>query len=183
LDATREFVRRLVGLSHPAHVRLWEGCSHREGMSGFDPSGHRSNGPISQLTVAQNLLREMLANLLDNAIRHTPNGTRIELSLRKSGSMLIACLADDGPGIPPEDRANVFRRFYRLERSRTTPGSGLGLALVAAVAEMHAIEIRLEDNEPGLRISLVLEAHQQFEASIAQEVGGELARTASAIAN
>jgi hypothetical protein len=53
----------------------------------------------------------------------------------------------------------------------------------AAVAEMHAIEIRLEDNEPGLRVLLVLEAHPQFEASTAQEVGGELARTASAIAN
>jgi len=119
----------------------------------------------------RDLLTEMLANLVDNAIRHTPKGTRIELSLKKSGSKLIACLADDGPGIPPEDRANVFRRFYRLERSRTTPGSGLGLALVAAVAEMHAIEIRLEDNEPGLRISLVLEAHQQFEASTAKELG------------
>ena len=118
------------------------------------------------------LITEMLANLLDNAIRHTPNGTRIELSLKKSGGKLIACLADSGPGIPHEDRANVFRRFYRLERSRTTPGSGLGLALVAAVAEMHAIEIRLEDNDPGLRISLVLEAHQRFEVSTAQEVGG-----------
>jgi signal transduction histidine kinase len=131
----------------------------------------------------RDLLTEMLANLVDNAIRHTPNGTRIELSLKKSGSKLIACLADSGPGIPPEDRANVFRRFYRLERSRTTPGSGLGLALVAAVAELHAIELRLEDNEPGLRISLALEAHQQFEVGVAKEVGGELARTASAIAN
>jgi signal transduction histidine kinase len=108
----------------------------------------------------RDLLAELLANLLDNAIRHTPKGTRIELSLKRCGSKLIASVADSGPGIPAEDGKNVFRRFYRLERSRTTPGSGLGLALVAAVAELHAIELRLDDNAPGLRITLAFEARE-----------------------
>ncbi|HEV3373791.1 MAG TPA: ATP-binding protein, partial [Xanthobacteraceae bacterium] len=59
---------------------------------------------------------------------------------------------DTGPGIPPDERAKVFRRFYRLERSRTTPGSGLGLSTVAAIAELHHAAIELVDNKPGLRV-------------------------------
>lgn len=116
----------------------------------------------------RDLLAEMLANLLDNAIRHTPKGTRIELSLKKRGSKLIASVADSGPGIPAEDRENIFRRFYRLEPSRTTPGSGLGLALVAAVAELHDIELLVDDNVPGLRITLAFEAHQTQELSLSE---------------
>ena len=100
----------------------------------------------------------MLASLLDNAIRHTPKGTRIEVSLREHGSKLVASVADSGPGIPAEERKNVFRRFYRLERSITTPGSGLGLSLVAAVAELHDIELRVEDNAPGLRMTITFDA-------------------------
>ena len=63
-------------------------------------------------------------------------------------------VADTGPGIPAEERDKVFRRFYRLEESRTTPGSGLGLALVKAVADLHGIAVELADNRPGLRVRL-----------------------------
>jgi signal transduction histidine kinase len=102
----------------------------------------------------RDLLAEMLAALLDNAIRHTPSGTRIELTLQKRGSKIIAGVCDSGPGVPVEERENVLRRFYRLEGGTTTPGNGLGLALVAAVAELHAIELQVGDNDPGLRMTL-----------------------------
>jgi signal transduction histidine kinase len=63
-------------------------------------------------------------------------------------------VADTGPGIPEGEREPVFRRFYRLDSSRSSPGSGLGLSLVEAVAKLHQLEIRLEDNRPGLRAAL-----------------------------
>jgi signal transduction histidine kinase len=108
----------------------------------------------------RDLLTEMLANLLDNAIRHTPKGTRIEVSLAHSGSKLVASVADNGPGIPAEELECVFRRFYRLERSITTPGNGLGLSLVAAVAELHGMELRAENNAPGLRMTMTFEGQR-----------------------
>jgi len=78
----------------------------------------------------------MFVNLIENAVRHTPSGGQITISLKNGAQGPIAEIADDGPGIPEAERANVFRYFYRLEGSRSTPGSGLGLALVAAVAEL-----------------------------------------------
>jgi signal transduction histidine kinase len=66
----------------------------------------------------------------------------------------LGVVSDDGPGIPEDERAKVFRRFYRLERSRTTPGSGLGLSLVAAVADIHEIRLAVRDNEPGTRLEM-----------------------------
>jgi signal transduction histidine kinase len=100
------------------------------------------------------LLAEMLANLLDNAIRHTPPGTNIEVTLANGGTSLFGTVADNGPGIPLEERARVFRRLYRMEQSMRTPGHGLGLSLVAAVAELHGIELSAEDNAPGLRMAM-----------------------------
>ncbi len=100
------------------------------------------------------LLTQMLANLVENAIRHTPAGTHIELSLERRPAGPIGIVADNGPGVPAEAREKVFRRFFRLERSRSTAGSGLGLSLVAAVADIHGIAITLADNEPGLEVLL-----------------------------
>jgi len=100
------------------------------------------------------LLARLLANLVENAMRHSPERARITVSALQAADAIEVVIADDGPGIPAAERANVFRRFYRLESSRTTPGSGLGLSLVAAVAAIHSIEVSLEDNQPGLRVRL-----------------------------
>jgi signal transduction histidine kinase len=100
------------------------------------------------------LLTQMLANLVENAIRHTPKGTQIELALEHGQAGPVGIVADKGPGIPAEAREKVFRRFFRLEQSRSTAGSGLGLALVTAVADIHGIAVTLADNEPGLRVVL-----------------------------
>jgi len=100
------------------------------------------------------LLEQMLANLVENALRHTPRGSTISLSLHDTPDGLLGSVADTGPGIPVDARAKVFQPFYRLETSRSTPGSGLGLALVAAIADLHRIQVELSSNEPGLKVSL-----------------------------
>ena len=103
------------------------------------------------------LISEMLANLLDIAIRHTPQGAHIEVSLVNDGSQLVATVADDGPGVPKSDRERIFRRFYRVEGSIRTAGTGLGLSLVAAVAELHGMKFCATDNKPGLRVTLIFD--------------------------
>jgi signal transduction histidine kinase len=114
----------------------------------------------ASLTGDEELLTQMLANLVENAIKHTPTGAAISLTLEENSSLLVGCVADSGPGIPEPERKRVFERFYRLDRSRTTPGSGLGLSLVAAVADLHGIAVTLEDNRPGLRAVLQFPRHR-----------------------
>ncbi|MEO3433026.1 HAMP domain-containing sensor histidine kinase [Inquilinus sp. CAU 1745] len=103
------------------------------------------------------LLSQALANLLDNAVKYTPEGGRITLSVRNgaNGGGPALSVADNGPGIPPEHREEVLRRFVRLEQSRSSPGNGLGLSLVNAVARLHGASLTLDDNDPGLRIEMV----------------------------
>lgn len=100
------------------------------------------------------LLAQMFTNLVENALIHTPPGTRLTLRVAHRGGSVLAEVADDGPGIPPEERDKVLVRFYRLDASRSTPGSGLGLSLVRAIAALHDAPLLLEDNRPGLRISV-----------------------------
>ncbi len=103
----------------------------------------------------RNLLSQAIANLLDNALKHTPAGGTIRLSARTDGNGRPEILVSDtGPGIPVESRGRVLERFARLDRSRSTRGSGLGLSVVAATARLHDAELTLEDNEPGLRVRL-----------------------------
>ena len=106
------------------------------------------------------LLTQMLANLIENAIGHTGAGARIAVTLSTGHNGPVLTVADNGPGIPPAERGNVLKRFYRLEQSRTTPGSGLGLSLVAAIAELHGAAVALEDNAPGLRVVLQFPVRQ-----------------------
>jgi signal transduction histidine kinase len=98
------------------------------------------------------LLAQMISNLVENALNHTPAGCTVLLAARKAGKGVEIEVADNGPGIPPEERARVFDRFYRLDRSRGTAGSGLGLALVKAIAGLHGLPIRLEERNPGLAV-------------------------------
>mgnify|MGYP002780348132 FL=1 len=104
----------------------------------------------------RDLLGQVVANLLENALRHTPGGSAIRLSLRHDGASAVLSVADDGPGIPAAERPLVLRRLYRCEASRTTEGNGLGLALVAAIADLHEARLDLSDNAPGLVVSLAL---------------------------
>lgn len=100
------------------------------------------------------LLTQAFANLIENAIRHCPPGTQIGCNVRAMGTTVIASVSDTGPGIPAAERDLVLRRLYRLEKSRTTAGTGLGLSLVKAVADLHSAEIALGDAGPGLRVEL-----------------------------
>jgi len=115
-------------------------------------TGHIADGAI--VHGDRELLTQMLVNLVENALRHSPAGTRIEVRLAREADGLHCSVSDDGPGIPSEEYDKVFRRFYRLDSSRATPGSGLGLSLVAAIADLHGVSIRLADNRPGLRVEL-----------------------------
>ncbi|MGE0668138.1 MAG: ATP-binding protein [Sphingomonadales bacterium] len=113
------------------------------------------------------LIMQMVSNLIENAMKHTPEGTPVRLRLDRTGGRVRIIVEDRGRGIPPEARDRVFDRFVRLEVSRTTPGNGLGLSLVAAVAKLHHIQVALEDAGPGLRVVLTFPrpAPDQAEAS------------------
>jgi signal transduction histidine kinase len=100
------------------------------------------------------LLTQMLANIVENAVRHGREGGRIAIALTPRE----LSVTDDGPGIPEAERERVFRRFHRLDAARSTPGSGLGLALVWAVATLHGMAVMLEDAGPGLRVRVALPA-------------------------
>jgi len=115
---------------------------------------HADIDPDVVLTGDKELLTQLAFNLLDNAILHTPVNTQIAVSLRSTGTQSELTIADNGPGIAEAYRLKVFQRFYRLEQSRTTPGNGLGLSIVAAIADLHGGTLTLSDNNPGLKIVL-----------------------------
>jgi signal transduction histidine kinase len=110
------------------------------------------------------LVSQALANLVDNAIKYakpngsTMNGAPAEIVVKadSEGDRILLSVADHGPGIPEADRGRVVERFVRLEQSRSEPGSGLGLSLASAVARLHGGELKLEDNQPGLRSTIAL---------------------------
>jgi signal transduction histidine kinase len=98
-------------------------------------------------------LGRLVVNLIENALKH--GGSNVGISARRLDDRRVELrIVDDGPGVPAADRSNVLKRFYRLDRSRSTPGSGLGLAIVAAVARLHRAELSLEDNSPGLAVTI-----------------------------
>jgi signal transduction histidine kinase len=100
------------------------------------------------------LLVQLLANLVENAIRHCPARTDIYVTARYVGNRPVLAVSDNGPGVPENERSQIFKRLYRLEKSRTTPGTGLGLSLVKAIADLHGASIMLADNGPGLSVTL-----------------------------
>jgi signal transduction histidine kinase len=100
------------------------------------------------------LLFEAIGNLVDNAIKFTPPGGRVMLRIFNAKDRFGIEVSDSGPGIPEAERDAVLRRFHRVDKCRNTPGSGLGLSLVAAVAKLHGLRLAIEDAEPGCRVTL-----------------------------
>ncbi len=131
-------------------------------VDGFSPSAEeggralalRAAGPVL-IDGDGELLAQLVVNLVENGLRHTPAGSTVLVAVDMDGASPRLTVIDDGPGIPLAVRGKVFDRFYRLEHSRSTPGSGLGLALVAAIAKLHNAEIRLGDAKPGLEVRLI----------------------------
>ncbi len=107
------------------------------------------------------LIQQALANLLDNAVKFSPDGGTVRLSAVVTATGVDMVVADQGPGIPAEDRARATERFFRGEIARNTPGSGLGLALVLAVAQLHGGSLRLEAANPGLAAILTLPVYDE----------------------
>jgi signal transduction histidine kinase len=101
------------------------------------------------------MIQQAIANLMDNAVKFSPDGGTVQLTAAVSTKVFVS-VSDQGPGIPLAERETATHRFYRGETARSTPGSGLGLSLVLAVAQLHGGELRLEDNQPGLRAILAL---------------------------
>jgi signal transduction histidine kinase len=102
----------------------------------------------------RDLLSELISNLVDNALKFTPPGGRVTLTLAEEPSRLRLAVADTGPGIPPELREAVFQRFFRSDASRSVEGYGLGLSLVDAIAKLHGFQLEIGDNHPGCVITL-----------------------------
>jgi signal transduction histidine kinase len=137
---------------------LYEPVADEKGISlKVDASG------IAPVRGNRELVSQALANLIDNAIKYAgPNGklngmpAEIVVRADNEGDRIMLSVADHGPGIPDADRGRVVERFVRLEQSRSEPGSGLGLSLASAVARLHGGELKLEDNNPGLRTTIAL---------------------------
>jgi signal transduction histidine kinase len=107
------------------------------------------------------LIQQAMANLVDNAVKFSPPGGAVRLSATTAATGVEITVADEGPGIPMADRERAIERFFRGEEARSTPGSGLGLALVQAVAQLHNGRLRLDDARPGLIAILTLPTHDE----------------------
>lgn len=132
-------------------VELYAPLSEEQGQS-----FHYVTSSANPVAGDRDLLFQAFANLIDNAIKYTPPGGRIKLEVVEHPDCLQVMVSDSGVGIPAESRANVFERFFRLEGSRSTPGNGLGLSLVAAIINLHYGQIELDDNVPGLKVTVTL---------------------------
>jgi signal transduction histidine kinase len=111
-------------------------------------------GTELHVTGDRDLLTQAFADLMENAMRHAGKGATICLMATGHGEAVEAMVSDNGPGVPEADRERVLKRFVRLEASRSTPGTGLGLTLVKAIADLHNARLELSDNEPGLRVTI-----------------------------
>ena len=134
----------------------------REVVELFDAAAEEKGGRLSVVadqpvlvTGDRDLLFDAVANLVDNAIKHGRESGQVTVEVTRDNGGAVISVADDGPGIPVNECQLVFKRFYRLERSRCTPGNGLGLSLVAAVARLHGARIEMADNAPGLKFKLL----------------------------
>jgi signal transduction histidine kinase len=155
----------------------------REVAELFDAAAEEKGGRLTVVadqpvlvTGDRDLLFDAVANLIDNAIKHGRDAGEVIVEVAQDNGAAVISIADDGPGIPVNESQQVFKRFYRLERSRCTPGNGLGLSLVAAVARLHGACIELTDNAPGLEFKLLfpLRAGAEFDSCLAADGGGKI---------
>jgi signal transduction histidine kinase len=127
-------------------------------------SSAEEKGQTFVLSIAENLrtrgdrelLLQLFANLMENAIIHSPPASTVSLTALEAEGRIRVTVADNGPGIPSHLRTKVLQRFFRLESSRTTPGSGLGLSLVHAISKLHDARLDLSDNGPGLKATVTM---------------------------
>tara|TARA_R110002096_G_scaffold75732_1_gene178775 strand:- start:4469 stop:5890 length:1422 start_codon:yes stop_codon:yes gene_type:complete len=105
----------------------------------------------------EDLLTQAVVNLVDNAFRYCPVATEVQIAVKREETRAIIAVSDNGPGIPTAEREKVTRRFYRMDSSRNTSGTGLGLNLVAAIARRLGGELKLSDNSPGLKAEIALQ--------------------------
>jgi signal transduction histidine kinase len=124
----------------------------------------RSNGPL-WVSGDPVLLAQALSNLIDNALKYAPQSGTIEVGIQKLEGSAEISVADNGPGIDTLEKAKVVERFYRGDASRGTPGVGLGLSLVQAVAKLHGSALELKDNDPGLKVVLTLAVDESSAAA------------------
>ncbi|MFG6518880.1 ATP-binding protein [Sulfitobacter sp. 1A13368] len=167
LDQTEEIISTFNALLRIAQI---EGSDRRERFARndlreiianvtevFDPTAEdagielTTKIPVEQLGVVgdRNLLTQLLSNLVENAIKHCPSGSKVQVLAESTPTGPTLRISDNGPGIESEDRKRIFRRFFRGEKSRNSPGNGLGLALVKAICDLHGAEIIVSDNDPG----------------------------------
>jgi signal transduction histidine kinase len=139
-----------------------------EVVEAFQPAAEEAGRMLSTRLEApmpmlgdKELLTQMIANLIDNAITHTPAGVRIEVAGERMAQGMRLTVADNGPGAPPGGLEAIFQPFYRGDSARTSPGSGLGLSIVAAIAELHGLDCSASDNSPGLKVTLETAAPQE----------------------
>lgn len=128
---------------------LYEAVAEEEGIR-FSYSAQ----PGLVLQANRHLIAQVITNLLDNAVKYTPKNGEIKLTAEQQGKAVCIMVSDTGPGIPEQERERVFKRFVRLDNARSTPGNGLGLSLVKAVADLHGAQVELADNQPGLKVIL-----------------------------
>jgi len=137
----------------------------------YDPAAEEQNfelrskiDPNLMVSGNRELLSQMISNLIDNAFKYGQSAgaaqSTIEVIASRAGSKIIICVLDHGVGIPEEENGKVLQRFFRLEQSRSLPGSGLGLALVNAIAKMHFATLALGDNHPGLEVKIEFPVYQ-----------------------
>ena len=104
------------------------------------------------------LMREAVSNLIDNAIKFTPAGGAVRIEARMVAGAALLRVSDTGPGVAPQERERIFDRFYRGERSGSSPGHGLGLSIAQTIANLHGFKLKVEDNNPGARFELIAPA-------------------------
>jgi signal transduction histidine kinase len=136
---------------------------------------YRGAGP-AEISGDPVLLAQAIGNLIDNALKYTSSGGAIsvEVQVLDDGKVQLS-VADDGPGIPDDEKPKVSARFYRGDASRGTPGVGLGLTLVASVAKVHGGAVELADNHPGLRAKMIISAQSGGTTSALEPARTEVA--------